>query len=110
MTIRMRTAFLIALGVVLVWFLYIERAILNPLISFLTEKLKINRSFAAAIVFLLIIFIVSFSIFVLTRQIIAEWDDLTRTSADIISQTRQQVYILPLWAQQAYLDTIQSLE
>lgn len=65
---RLRTIFLVVLGFLILWFLYLERAILtpfilaalfayifNPVVSFLSEKLKLPRVLSVIIIYLLII-------------------------------------------------------
>ncbi|MFH1832626.1 MAG: AI-2E family transporter [Candidatus Levyibacteriota bacterium] len=123
MTIRLRTAFFIALGLIIIWFLYIERAILapfilaaifayifNPVVNFFSNKIKVPRIISIIFIYLLIISAISiFSIF-LTKEVISESSEFKSYIATFLEATKKEITNLPDWARPVVNDTFNSLE
>lgn len=123
MTIKSRTTFYIILAILLVWFLYIERAILtpfilagifayifNPIVNFASHKIKLPRIVTIIIIYLVIISsMVIFSIF-LTRRIIEESFEFKNYFSSLIDTTKNQLAYLPDWIRPAAEEGLSSLE
>src|SRR3989344_7342851 len=110
MTIRLRTAFFIGLGIIILWFFYIERAILtpfilgaifayvlNPVINLITHKIKIPRIISVIFIYAVIVGIIVFLGTVTTRQILQESSDLRNFSDNFSKVAKEQILILPSW-------------
>ncbi len=110
MTIRLRTAFFIGLGIIILWFLYIERAILtpfilgaifayvfNPVINFITHRIKLPRTLSVIIIYLIIVGVIVFLGAIAARQILTESTELRHFSENFIKVTKDQVHALPDW-------------
>ncbi len=123
MTIRLRTTFFIALAILIIWFLYIERAILtpfilaaifaylfNPVVNFFSNKIKLPRTISIIIIYVLIISVVVFSSITLTKRILDESYELTQSAKSLSLAAQQQIALLPDWIRPSVTDTIYSLE
>jgi predicted PurR-regulated permease PerM len=123
MTIRLRTLFFIALTVISIWFLYLERAILtpfilaaifayifNPIVNFFTHKIKLPRSLSIIVIYLIILgIIISGSIF-LTQRIFQESSELSSYITATIKGARTQINTLPSYIKPVALDGLIALE
>ncbi len=122
MTIRLRTAFLLVLGLFVLWFLFLERAILtpfivaaifayifNPIVDFFSHKVKLPRTLSILIIYFVIIFLVVFCAIVFTRRVIAESSDLRQYSDSLLYATKHQVSLFPDWVKPGVNDAILSL-
>ncbi len=120
--IRLRTFFFIALGVVGLWFLYLEKDILtpfvlaaifayifNPVVNFFSHKIKLPRTLSIFIIYFFIIGIVILSGVILTRRVIAESSDLKEYLANFISSLQEQIDQLPDFLRPTADDTLLSL-
>ena len=123
MTIRLRTIFFIIVGFLVFALLYIEREILspfilaiifayvfNPVINFFTHKIRLPRLVSTLIVYLIIISIIVFSGIVLTRRVLEESSDLTKSIDNFLQVAKNQVQNLPDWMKPAIDETLVSLE
>lgn len=123
MTIRLRTVFFVLLGIVFLWFLYIERAILtpfilgavfaylfNPLINFLSQKIRLPRTLSVITIYLIIIALISIAGTALTRRIIAESSEFTDYINQLINATKANINALPDWIRPIVNDALLSLE
>lgn len=123
MAIRLRTAFFIALGIIILWFLYIERAILtpfilaaifaylfNPVVNFFSNRVKLPRSLSIIIIYVLIISIIVAGSITLSKRILEESSELTQYATTVRLEARHQIEFLPDWIRPAINDTIYSLE
>jgi len=123
MTIRLRTAFFVALGALIIWFLYIERAILtpfilaaifaylfNPIVNFFSNKIKLPRAVSIIIIYALLIAIVIIGSISLTKRILAESSELTQFATTLSNEASNQIAVLPDWIKPAVNDTLYSLE
>jgi predicted PurR-regulated permease PerM len=117
MTIRLRTAFFVALGALIIWFLYLERAILtpfilaaifaylfNPVINFFSNKIKLPRAVSIIIIYALLVTIIIVGSISLTKRILDESSELTQFATTLSKAA------LPDWAKPAVSDTLYSLE
>lgn len=123
MTIRVRTAFFIFLGLITLWFLIILWAILtpfilaaifayifNPVVDFFTHKVKLPRALAIAIMYIFIISLVSISSLLLTRRLVDESAELKSSVTHLVILTRAQISTLPDILQFPINDALISLQ
>ncbi len=123
MTLRLRTVFLLGAVALLVWFLYIERAILtpfvlgaifayifNPIVNFFSHKIKLPRTISIIIIYLAIISILIFCSMFLARQIIDESSELKNFLTNFLATTKDSVKNLPSWIKPTVEDSISSFE
>lgn len=122
MTIRLRTAFFLVLGFLILWFLYIEKAILtpfilaaifayiiNPLVSFLSDKTRFPRTLSIIIIFILIIAALLFGSISLSKRVLEESFQLQKFVQTLVKTANFQVGNLPDWARPAIEDALSSL-
>lgn len=123
MTIRLRTAFLIGIGVLALWFLYVQREILapfilagifayifNPFVNFISHRTRLPRTLSVIIIYLLIVgVIVILSIFV-TKRILEESDELRIYINTVVQTTRHEVNTLPDWIRPVTEEMLTSLQ
>ncbi len=123
MAIRLRTAFFIFIGVIALWFFYAERAILtpfilaiifayvfNPIINFMSHRMKIPRTLSVIIIYAIIIAAILVSGTVIARQILKESAELRRFIDKFIITAQTQVNLLPSWLKPAVKDLLSSFE
>lgn len=123
MTIRLRTAFFAFLGIIIFWFLYAQREILtpfilaavlayiiNPLVDFLSRKVRLNRTFSVVLVYLIILGIFITGSVLLTKRVVEESFELQRFVATLVTTTNQQIQNLPDWIQPTVVDALNSVE
>lgn len=123
MTIRLRTLFFIALTVLLIWFLYLERAILapfilaaifayifNPIVNFLTRKVRLPRVLAISLIYIILIGGIVFLGVFFTRRIIEESAELNKFIPTVVKGAKEQINTLPDFLRPAALDGLASLQ
>lgn len=123
MTIRMRTIFFIFIAVLLVWFLYVERTvlhpivwgaifayILNPAVTFFSEKVKLPRSIAVVGVYLILMTLIVASGAYLARQLFTESSEIKDFSTYILVTAKSQINTMPDWIRPVANDLIYSLQ
>ena len=123
MTLRLRNVFIFFIGLIILWFLYAERALLtplilgaifaylfNPIVNFFSEKIKLPRSLSVIIIYLLIVSIVVAGATILTRQLISESDDIRSYVTALAASAKQEVKTLPDFIRPTISDFITSLE
>ncbi len=123
MTIRLRTAFFIALGLLLFWFLYVERGILtpfilagifayvcNPIINFLSHNVRFPRVISIIIIYIFIIGIMVNLGIILSGRILQESSQLSIYVREVSETTKAQVHALPEWIRPIAQEAITSLE
>lgn len=123
MTIRLRTAFFIILGIITIWFFWIERAILtpfllasifayifNPVINFLSRKIKLPRSLSIIIIYLAIIALFAFIGTLITKRVLDESSYFTSNIKNLESIARYQINALPSFIRPLLFDTVSSIE
>lgn len=112
MTLRLRTLFFIATGILLLWFLYIERAILtpfilaaifayvfNPLINLFNKIFKFPRTLSIILVYAIIIFSVINVGSILTREFTTEFENIREIVANYIFNLKENINSLPSFIQ-----------
>lgn len=110
MTIRLRTAFFIILGLLFVWFLFIERGIMrpfiiagifayifNPTVNFFSEKIKLPRFISIVVIYALLISLFVGLGILLTQRITAEADDIRNYADQLLYTANAELYTLPDW-------------
>jgi len=123
MTIRLRTAFFIVVGLLVLWFLYVERAILtpfilaavfayifNPLVNFFSHKIKLPRTISVIIIYLLIVSIAVAIWVAFSGRIVNESVELRQQAGVITATAKSQVNNLPDWIKPSVNDAIQTIE
>lgn len=118
-----RSMFLLVLGLLSIWFLFIERAILtpfilaaifayilNPLVTFFSRKTKMDR-----VVFIILLYVFLFSAIatggtIIVKQFLFEVEDLTGEIQFLLQNADSQVAVLPEWAQGIARDGLVSLK
>lgn len=123
MTLRLKFIFFVAIAFLLVWFIYIERAILtpfiyaaifayifNPIVSFLHEKIHIPRTFSVIIIYALIISLVIGGGILFSRRAVDESDQLRAQVYSITKTAKSQVNALPDWLKPTLTDTLATVE
>lgn len=107
---KSRTVFLFILGIISLWFLYVERAILspfilaavfaylfNPIISFASKKTKMPRGVTILIVYGILIGIFVFAMLQLSSQVFQESSELRGFATHILQNAKTQLSGLPIW-------------
>lgn len=123
MTLRLRSSFFILVGIIVLWFFYIERAILtpfilaaifayifNPVVNFFYHKLKLPRTLSVIFIYLVIILgIVCIGMF-FSGRIVNESLELRDQAYSITKTAKNQINNLPDWAKPTVKDTLSSFE
>src|SRR5437588_760706 len=112
MTIRLRTAFFLFLAILIIWFLYVERAILtpfvlaacfayiiNPIVNFFTHKIKLPRTVSVIIIYLLLMAVVIFAAIFLTKQVTSESLEFRSALDRFVKSAKHELASLPDWLQ-----------
>lgn len=123
MTIRIRTIFFTLLGIIILWFLYVESAILtpfilaaifayvfNPIVNFLSHKIKLNRIISVVIIYLLIISIIIALGFLISSRILNESTDLSSFVKEFTNNTQTEIGTLPDWIRPIATEALVSME
>lgn len=122
MTIRLRTVFFIIAAVIIGAFLYSERSFLtpfilagifaylfNPVVNFFTQKVKLHRTLAIGIIYIVLMAIVIIISGILVSRSMDESFELKNTFNNVLVTAKSQVDTLPDWLQQPVQDTLISL-
>lgn len=122
MTIRLRTAFFLLLGVLILWFINLEKEIftpfilaavfayvINPLVSFLSEKTRLPRVISIIAVFAVILGLLIFGSISLSKRALEESSQLQDFAQSLKRTANFQVENLPEFARPAALDALSSL-
>lgn len=123
MALRLRTLFFIITGLIILWFLYIERAILtpfilaaifayifNPIVNFFYHKLKFPRIVTVIAIYLIIISLVILSGFAFSKRVVDESYLLRQEAYTITQNAKNQLNYLPDWARPTIADTLSALD
>lgn len=119
---RIRTMVLIILSVLILVFLYLERAILtpfilaaifayilNPIISTLSEKTKVDRTYFIILLYILFFTLLGWGGTYLAGQIFLEAQMLSNETSVFLSNIEEQIGVLPPFVQGAVHDAILSI-
>lgn len=123
MTMRLRTVFLIALGILVLWFFYLESAILtpfvvagifayvfNPVVNFLSRKIQFPRVLSVVVIYIFLIgMVVVLGIF-LSGRILEESSQLSLYIREIAEATNKQMQNLPDWMQPTAKEAVISMQ
>jgi len=123
MTLRLRSVFLIVVGLLLAWFFYLERGILtpfilaaifayifNPVVNFFSHHLKLPRALSVLIIYLAIVAIVAMTSLAFSSRIIEESMELKQEAVTITKTAKIQINSLPGWLKPTISDTLTNLE
>ncbi len=123
MTLRLKNVFLIVIGVVLCWFLYIERAILtpfilaaifayifNPVVNFFSNKLKFPRTLSVIGIYIFLISLIIFSGVIFWQRAVNESFELKNEAYNITKTARHQINNMPNWLKPTVSDTLDTIE
>ncbi len=123
MTLRLKSIFLIATGLLLVWFLYIERAILtpfiiagifayifNPVVNFFSDKFKFPRTLSVVVIYALIIALLGLAGIVFSQRAVEESYELRQEVYALTKITRTQINNIPNWLRPTINDTLYTVE
>lgn len=123
MTMRLRTVFLLSLGFLLLWFFYLERAILtpfvlaaifayvfNPVVNFLSNKIQFPRTLSVVVIYLFIIGVISVLGIFLSGRILEESSQLAIYVREVANITNKQIQNLPDWMQPTIKDAVVSMQ
>ena len=123
MTIRLRTAFFLILGVLILWVLYLQREILtpfvlaaifafifNPIVNFFSDHIKLPRTISIIIIYFLIIGVLVLGGVSVSQRVINESSQLQEFISNLIRTASAEVNNLPEWIKPAVKDTLTSLD
>lgn len=110
MVCKWRNIFFLLLGIVILWFLYAERAILgpfilaavfaylfNPIITFVSKKTKMPRSLTILIVYGIFIGLFVYGTLSVSSQVFRESSELRTYATNTLSHAKTQLAGLPDW-------------
>ncbi|MEX2007266.1 MAG: AI-2E family transporter [Candidatus Levyibacteriota bacterium] len=123
MTIRLRTVFFIILALLTCWFLYLERAILapfvlaaifayifNPVVSFLSSKIKLPRTISIILIWAIIIGVLIVGGMFIVRRAVVELAGLKEYIQDWTAMAKTQAIALPEFVRPTLNETLSSLQ
>jgi predicted PurR-regulated permease PerM len=123
MTLRLRSIFFIVVGLLTVWFFYLERAILtpfivaaifayifNPVVNFFSHHLRLPRALAVLIIYLAIVIVVAMASMAFSSRIVDESMELRHQATVITKTAKTQINSLPDWLKPAITDTLSSFD
>ncbi len=115
-----QTVYLVSVAVV-AWLLYLARSammpfllaagfayILNPLVSFLTARVKLPRAFSISLIYIILIALLTGLILFVGGNLMAESEQFSREAKTLVSQTNEQISTLPTWIQPIAFDAFES--
>lgn len=123
MPLRLRSIFFITTGFLLLWFLYIEKAILtpfilagifayifNPIVNFFYHKLKFPRTLTVIVIYIFIISAIIFSGIAFSKRVVSESFELRNYATTITTNAKNQINSLPEWIKPTVSDTLSTFE
>lgn len=123
MTIRLRTIFIILVGILVLWVLYIEREIitpfvlaaifaylLSPLVDFLSNTFKIPRVICIILIFVFLISALVSGGYAIGKRAVEESSQLDKFVNDLVITARHEANNLPDWVRPTIMDTLSSLD
>lgn len=123
MTIRLRTAFFIFIGFITLWFLYSEREILspfilaaifayifNPVVSFLSSKIRLPKAISIILIWTIIIALLSVVGMLVVKRVMAESSGFKEYLEAWTRMAKSQVTILPEFLRPTFNETLSSLQ
>ncbi len=123
MSIRYKFIFFFILVCILFLFLYSVRGILtpfvlaavfayifNPLVNFLSNKLRMPRTLSVALIYIIIMAIIVIASYILTKRTIEESSELRGYITHLVIHTKIQIHSLPDFAQGFIFDALNSIQ
>jgi len=123
MTLRLRSAFFIIIGLIFLWFLYIERAVLtpfilaaifayifNPIVNFFSNKLKFPRTLSVIVIYLVIIGAIVYAGMLFSQRAVDESLELRSEAYSITKNAKSQLNNLPDFLKPTVNDTFSAFE
>ncbi len=123
MTIRLKSAFFIFFGLVVIWFLFAERTVLspfvlgalfaylfNPIVTFISRHVKLPRALVATTTYVLLVVGVIALLTITTQRIFADFDDIQSFVNHFLSTAKGQINSLPSWIQPTVYDFLHSIQ
>src|ERR1035437_9825059 len=123
MTLRLRSIFFIVVGLLTLWFLYLERAILtpfilaaifayifNPVVNFFSHHLRLPRALSVLIIYLGIIVVIAMASMAFSSRIVEESTELRHQATAITKTAQHQINNLPGWLSPTVNDTLVGFE
>lgn len=123
MTIRLRTAFFIIIGLLVLWFIYLERAILtpfilaaifayifNPVVNFFSEKIKLPRVLSVIIIYIIILSVLVTGGLFVSKRFFDESSELRNFINTFFKTAREQIAFLPDWFSPTAKDALTSFQ
>lgn len=120
---KIKTVFFVSIGILSIWFLYLEREILtpfvlaaifayifNPVVNFLSHKIKIPRSISVVIVYICLMSLVIFSGISVTNRIFDESSELKNFVTNTTKTAKTQIATFPDWMRPVANDILLSLQ
>lgn len=83
--------------------------LLNPAVSFLNHHFKLPRTLAIALIYVVIIGLLSVLAINIGIQLSRESQEFTSEANNLVRQTNSQISVLPTWLQPVAVDTFDSL-
>lgn len=118
-----KSVFFLVLGILVLWFVYIERAIFtpfiiaavfayffNPVVTYVTKKVKIPRSLAIVCIYAVITTILVIGSIVFSSRVITESSELRGFIRMSLIQAQLQLRNLPDWLQPTVKDLLIALQ
>lgn len=119
---RLRTIFLALLGVLILWFFYVQRDILtpfilaaifayifNPVVGFLSQKVKIPRAFSVFLIYVVIIGLLVSVGMAVGRRAVEESSQLQKFAVSVTKTAQQEVRNLPPYLSPMASDLVSSV-
>lgn len=123
MPLRLKFIFFIVIGLLFIWFLYIEREILtpfvyaaifayifNPVVNFLHQKLKIPRTLSVIVIYMAIISMIISGGILFSQRAVDESSQFSDQVYTITKNARSQINALPEWIRPTLNDTLSTVE
>lgn len=123
MNLRLKFIFFLVIGLLLLFFLYIQREILtpfvfaaifayifNPVVNVLYKRLKIPRTLSVIVIYILIIGVIISTVFISYKRIIDESSQLQSQVAVITKNAKSQINTLPQWVRPTLHEAVSSIE
>jgi predicted PurR-regulated permease PerM len=122
MTLRLRTVFIVGIILVIIGFLWLERAILapfiiaaifayilNPIVNFFDNKIKLPRALSVIIIYIILISILVAFIVFLAKGLIFESSEFKVSVLSFIQGAKYQINLLPEYVRPYVYDGLNSL-
>lgn len=123
MVIRLKTAFIIILVIIVLGFIFLERTVLtpfiaaaifayifNPIVNFFTHKIRLPRTISVVIIFGIIFSVFAVFAIFLTRGLLYESALLRETIDKFVLATRTEVNALPDYIRPTLYEGLNSIE